>query len=317
MSSRGDAREIPPEINFQSIPRYHSTNSSFSPENSMRSSKISTDSTMSEDEKKKPELAAVTYCVTPSSKVNMKIIPRRKLSVFHRSFDVESLQVSRNDKEDFREKRRSVSTPVHEEDHERTDNCNAITRTSLLNSYRSTKSASDSSESISPPKNDVQDEDVFKPTLENQKSRPLVLAPTKLILHQKVEKIENRRFDETRIILKDSKFLEEVDKKEKEYKNLNQITFRKNFKIFEESTRGVASKENEKDSKFCGDTTLSRVDVRKENTTSTSPLLFDSVERIDETIYSDNSSMSNTSKGTNMSSFQEKTYGEFRKMPWH
>ena len=284
----------------------------------MRPLDISTDSaTSGEEEKKRGIEASTTFCVTPNTNSNLRIVPRRKLSVFHRSFDVQSLQITRDEKD--LEKRRSVSTPDQEEDHERKENKNSISRTSLLNSYRSALNSTDSSaDSISPPKNSCQDEEVFDLEPAIQKKRPLILAQSKLFIPEKVGKTEVRRFDETRVISK----VEPKIAIEKDSKVFENVTFRKRVG----SSSSIASDygnsreeinsvcEKKKDSRSSGGVTFNK--APKELTTPASPLLFDSVERIDETIYSGNSSISLTSgeSSLKMNSSEEKNLGEFWKI---
>ncbi|XP_033216511.1 lymphoid-restricted membrane protein-like isoform X2 [Belonocnema kinseyi] len=306
ISARGDAPEITPKKNFTpENSQFSTTDSKLSRPDTMRPLEISINSPTPE---KKREISTATYCVTPNS--SFRAVPRRKLSVFHRSFDIESLQPR---EENSREKRRSVSTPDQEEDHEMKEN-ETLSRTPLLNSYRSVLNSTDSSaDSFSPPKTSCEDDEVFDEDAKKQVRRPLILAKSKLVLPEKLEEREVKKFDETRIISKDSQSLEVETGIKKDTKVFNNVTLRKKIGSASSTASDFSEREathsgKEGYSKPSGDATFNKF---SKELSSVSPLLFDSVDRIDETIYSGDSSLDITCEeiDSKITSFGEKILG--------
>ncbi|XP_058789433.1 uncharacterized protein LOC131663213 isoform X3 [Phymastichus coffea] len=132
----------------------------------------------------KPE---AMYYPTPT-----KLAPRRKLSVYHRSFDIDSLQTP--DVLQSGEKRRSISTPDVQESEFPGFKSKAlpsfdasVTKSQLLNTYRCINT-SDSSNSPSPTKKSStrdNEDDSYTDDLKKQPvkiKKPLILAPTKFKL---------------------------------------------------------------------------------------------------------------------------------------
>lgn len=139
----------------------------------------------------KPE---TEYHQTPLQSI--KSAPRRKLSVYHRSFDVDSLQTPDSLQTTAGEKRRSVSTPdVQESDFPGFKSKampsfdTSVTKSQLLNTYRCMPNTSDSYDSPSP-KNDESSTKELEDDSDAEEinkipmklSKPVVLAPTKFKL---------------------------------------------------------------------------------------------------------------------------------------
>ena len=138
------------------------------------------------------------YYDTPLA--NTKIVPRRKLSVYHRSFDVDSLEKPVSLLTTSSEKRRSISTPdVQEAEYAGYRGKplqpleSSVTRKQLLNTYRCANN-SDSSNSPSPKKNETPigaiDDDLYCSQIKPQpvkQRKPVIIAPTKFKLPDSTE----------------------------------------------------------------------------------------------------------------------------------
>lgn len=129
----------------------------------------------------KPELES-SYFPTPTH--SPKSVPRRKFSVYNRSFDVDSLQTPDSiDQITSTEKKRSSSTPDVQEANFQTKSVtpldSTVTKNELLTTYRCPNS-SDSSASPSSPKSLIIGNDDTPDEMNVQLRKPLVIAPTRL-----------------------------------------------------------------------------------------------------------------------------------------
>ncbi|XP_031783120.1 uncharacterized protein LOC100680082 isoform X4 [Nasonia vitripennis] len=146
----------------------------------------------------------MTYFQTPQH--SPQAVPRRKLSVYQRSFDIDNLQTPDSAQSTSNEKRRSVSTPdVQESDY---SGFTPISKNQLLTTYRCANS-SDSSNSPSPKKNEfpvpgTEDESSLLFS-EEQKKQPFGPRVAKPVIFAPKFKLPDSTVNQTHIIERNEK----------------------------------------------------------------------------------------------------------------
>ncbi|XP_051159744.1 uncharacterized protein LOC127280640 isoform X4 [Leptopilina boulardi] len=187
------------------------------------------------------------YSITPT--LNIKSIPKRKLSVFQRPFDIESLKANNND--DKMDNKRSISLSAQNKENKE------ILTNFEKNTYRTIVNNSESSDSASPDKilcqdDDDDDDDISEPKTDRPKiENAIIIAPSKLIFPQKI-------FFENQTKLKISENNTEICTE-----NMENEEFREERKNITKEEIMESEKLTEENSKLNGNLSYSKVTVRR------------------------------------------------------